>query len=70
MKDIELICHQTPVHTVKHKHTPQHRDIRLVHPLTFVEVDHEIIFKVILPLPLIQEEQLSVAGESVCIGTG
>ena len=30
---------------------------------SFVEIDHEIFSKVILSLPLIQEEQLSVSGE-------
>ena len=34
--------------------------------ITFVEIDHEIISAVILPLPLIQEGQLSVTGKSVC----
>ena len=32
----------------------------------FVEIYHEIIPTVILPLPLIQEGQLSVSGESMC----
>ena len=31
-----------------------------------VEIDHEIISVAILPLPLIQEVQLSVTGESMC----
>ena len=30
---------------------------------SFVEIDHEIFFTVILSLPLIQEGQLSVSGE-------
>ena len=30
---------------------------------SFVEIDHEIFSMVILSLPLIQEEQLSVSGE-------
>ena len=34
---------------------------------TFVEIDHEIISTVILPLPLIQERLLSVTNESVCM---
>ena len=32
----------------------------------FVEIDHEIFSTVILPLPLIQEGQLSVSGERMC----
>ena len=32
--------------------------------ITFVAIDHEIISTVILPLPLIQEGQLSVTGKS------
>ena len=34
--------------------------------ITFVEIDHEIISTVILPLPLIQEGQLSVTGKIIC----
>ena len=33
---------------------------------SFVEIDHEIYFTVILSLPLIQEGQLSVSGERMC----
>ena len=33
---------------------------------SFVEIDHEIFSTVILSLPLIQEEQLSVSGEKMC----
>ena len=33
---------------------------------SFVEIDHEIFSMVILSLPLIQEGQLSVSGESMC----
>ena len=33
---------------------------------SFVEIDHEIFSTVILPLPLIQEGQLSVSGERMC----
>ena len=33
---------------------------------SFVEIDHEIFSAVILSLPLIQEEQLSVSGEKMC----
>ena len=32
----------------------------------FMEIDHEIFSTVILPLPLIQEGQLSVSGERMC----
>ena len=32
----------------------------------FVEIDHEIFSIVILSLPLIQEEQLSVSGKRMC----
>ena len=32
----------------------------------FVEIDREIISRVILPLPLIHKGQLSVCGESMC----
>ena len=32
---------------------------------SFVEIDHEIFSTVILPLPLIQEGQLSVSGEGM-----
>ena len=35
--------------------------------ITFVKIDHEIISTVILPLLLIQEGQLSVTGQSMCI---
>ena len=31
-----------------------------------VEIDHEMFSTVILPLPLIQEGQLSVSGERMC----
>ena len=31
-----------------------------------VEIDHDIFSTVILPLPLIQEGQLSVSGERMC----
>ena len=34
--------------------------------ITFMEIDHKIIKTVILPLSLIQEEQLPVTGESMC----
>ena len=37
--------------------------------LTFMESDHEIISTVILTLLLIQEEQLSFTGESMCTST-
>ena len=33
---------------------------------SFVEIDHEIFSTVILPLPLIQDGQLSVSGERMC----
>ena len=33
---------------------------------SFVEIDHEIVSAVILPLPLIQEGQLSVSGDRIC----
>ena len=33
---------------------------------SFVEIDHEIFSTVILSLPLIQEERLSVSGERLC----
>ena len=33
---------------------------------SFVEIDHEIFSTVILSLPLIQEELLSVSGERMC----
>ena len=33
---------------------------------SFVKIDHELLSTVILPLPLIQEGQLSVSGESLC----
>ena len=39
-------------------------------PITFVEIDHGSISRVILPLPLIQEGHLSVTGESICTSTG
>ena len=37
--------------------------------ITFLEIDHEIISIVILPLPLIQEELLSVVSERMCTNT-
>ena len=36
---------------------------------TILEIDHEIVSTAILPLPLIQEGQLSVTDESMCAGT-
>ena len=33
---------------------------------SFMEVDHEIFYTVILSLPLIQEGQLSASGERIC----
>ena len=33
---------------------------------SLVEIDHEILYTVILSLPLIQEGQLSVSGERMC----
>ena len=33
---------------------------------SFLEIDHEIFSTVILSLPLIQEEQLSVSDERMC----
>ena len=33
---------------------------------SFLEIDHEILSRVILSLPLIQEGQLSVSGERMC----
>ena len=33
---------------------------------SFVKIDHEIFCTVILFLPLVQEEQLSVSGERMC----
>ena len=33
---------------------------------SFVEINHEIFSTVILSLPLIQEEQLSVSGKRIC----
>ena len=35
-------------------------------PHAFMEIYHEMISMVILPLPLIQEGQMSVSGESMC----
>ena len=34
--------------------------------ITYMEIDHETIPTAILPLPLIQEGQLSVTDESMC----
>ena len=45
-------------------------DHRWVLQHSFVENDHEIFSTVILPLPLIQEGQLSVSGERMCTSTG
>ena len=36
---------------------------------TFMEIDHEIIPRVILPLLLIQERHLSVSSETMCKST-
>ena len=33
---------------------------------SFTEIDHEVFSMVILSLPLIQEGQLSVSGETMC----
>ena len=38
--------------------------------IPFVEIDYEIISKVILPLLLIQKGQLSVTADSICTSTG
>ena len=38
--------------------------------ILFVEIDYEIISRVILSLLLIQERQLSVSGERMCTSTG
>ena len=38
--------------------------------VNLVEIDHEIFSAVIIPLPEIEEEQLSVTGESTCTRTG
>ena len=35
--------------------------------ITFMQIDHEIISMVILPLPRIQGGQFSVTGKSTCI---
>ena len=43
---------------------------RQVQQLSFVEIDHEIFFVVILSLPLIQKEQLSVSNERMSTSTG
>ena len=37
---------------------------------SFVEIDHEIFFKIILSLLLIQEGQLSISVERMCTSTG
>ena len=42
----------------------------LLSHITFMEIDHLIISMVILPLPLIQEGQLSVTSENLCTSTG
>ena len=41
-------------------------DPHVLHILSW-RLGHEKIFTTILPLPLIQEEQLSVTGEKMCI---
>ena len=45
-------------------------DPRQVQQQSFVEIDNEIVSTVILSLLLIQEGQLSVSGERVCLSTG
>ena len=45
-------------------------DPRQVRQHSFVEIDHEIVSMVIFFLPLIQEGQLSVPVERMCISTG
>ena len=58
---MQLITHLTASHKF---------EFQLGH-ITFIEIDHEIISKVILSLLLIQEgQQLSVTGESICTSTG
>ena len=42
----------------------------LLNNLTVVDIGHEIISMVIIPLLLIWEGQLSVTGESMCTSTG
>ena len=37
---------------------------------SFIEIDHEIFFKVILSLLLIQKGQLSVTDNRMCTGSG
>ena len=36
---------------------------------SFMKIDHEIFYMVILSLLLIQEGQLSISGEGMCIST-
>ena len=43
-------------------------DCQLGH-IIFVKIDHEIISTVVVTLPVIQEGQLSVTGESICTST-
>ena len=38
--------------------------------IAFMEIDHEIISKVNLPLPLIQEGQFSVTDKRICTSMG
>ena len=41
-----------------------------VNHITIMEIGNEVISKIILPLQLIQERQLSVTGRSMCLSTG
>ena len=43
---------------------------QLSHIIFFVGTDHETISKASLPLPLIQERQMSVTDERMCTNTG
>ena len=46
--------------------TPVGLKIRRLRQHSFMKIDHEIFFIVILSLPLIQEGQLSVSGKRMC----
>ena len=59
--------------TISSKSDCRSRSRKFESPLgnvTFMEIDHEIISKVILTLSLIQEGLLSITGEDMCTSTG
>ena len=69
LSHIWLFPFMTRYNTCNYSLIQCHNLHRLGH-MTFLEIDNEIISLVILPLPLIQEGQLSVTSKSMCTSSG